>query len=78
MISPDDAVALLRAVVPVARELGVMQLAVGELTVALGPLPEPTPVRRPQTDEEAEEEAAAEEARVGYSDLAFAASRAAR
>ena len=79
MISPEDAVALLQAVVPAARALGVSQLAVGDLTVVLGPLPEPHVPRRPLTDEEAEEQAAAgEEERVGHADLMFAHSRAAR
>ncbi len=78
MISPRSAVALLKAVVPLARELGVSSLEMGDFRLTLGPAPVKEG-RRPLTEEEAEERAEdAEEGRVGYAALLGAAARAAR
>ncbi len=78
MLTPEAAAALLRAVLPLAREYGVSSLELGRLKITLGP-PPVSARRAPQTDEEAEEEAAAaEEEHVGYAKLALAAARAAR
>lgn len=79
MISPDDAAALLKAVLPLAREHGVDSLEMGEFRVKLGPAPV-SGRRVALTDEEADEEAAAaeEERRIGHADLMYAHARSAR